>query len=208
MGAPLYQSVQILVIEEQPATCQGLIAAIRQALPATAIATAHSGGQARALIADQSFDLILFDFSLPCEGGLAGLMALLKVTSGSPVLVVCARCEALTISILRSLKVAGVVAKADPLDVITSAVRRTLAGEAVFPESDQVPGAAPVEFSQAQLRVLAALGTGQLNKQIAGNLGVTEATIKAHLSAIFRKLGVTNRTQAMLRARTLFAHAA
>jgi len=133
---------------------------------------------------------------------------LLKVTSGSPVLVVCARCEALTISILRSLKVAGVVAKADPLDVITSAVRRILAGEAVFPESDQVPGAAPVEFSQAQLRVLAALGTGQLNKQIAGNLGVTEATIKAHLSAIFRKLGVTNRTQAMLRARTLFAHAA
>jgi DNA-binding NarL/FixJ family response regulator len=58
-------------------------------------------------------------------------------------------------------------------------------------------------LSGAQRRVLLALAGGDLNKQIAADLGVSEATIKAHLSAIFRKLGVTNRTQAILMMRPL-----
>jgi len=58
-------------------------------------------------------------------------------------------------------------------------------------------------LSGAQRRVLLALASGDLNKQIAADLGVSEATIKANLSAVFRKLGVTNRTQAILMMRPL-----
>ncbi|PAX06763.1 helix-turn-helix domain-containing protein [Sphingomonas lenta] len=58
-------------------------------------------------------------------------------------------------------------------------------------------------LSAAQRRVLFALADGRLNKQIAGELDITEATVKAHLSAIFRKLGVLNRTQAILAVRDM-----
>lgn len=194
------------MIEEQPATSEGLALAIRQAEPAAAVAVANGGTAARSLLDQDGYGLILFDFGLPDGGGLSGLMNLMAMARGVPVLVVCARYDRLLVSILRSLDVAGVIAKSDPLDTVRSAIVRTLSGQRVFP--DEVGGgggAAAVSFSQAQLRVLAALGTGQLNKQIAGDLGLTEATIKAHLSAIFRKLGVTNRPQAMLRARTLFS---
>lgn len=193
------------MIEEQPATSEGLALAIRQAEPAAAVAVANGGTAARSLLDQDGFGLILFDFGLPDGGGLSGLMHLMTLARGVPVLVVCARYDRLLVSILRSLDVAGVIAKSDPLDTVRSAIVRTLSGQRVFPEEVGDTGAAAIGFSQAQLRVLAALGTGQLNKQIAGDLGLTEATIKAHLSAIFRKLGVTNRTQAMLRARSLFS---
>lgn len=199
------QGVDVLLIEEQPATSEGLALAIRQAVPAAAIAVANGGPDARTLLDQDGFGLILFDFGLPDGGGLGGLMHVLALARGVPVLVVCARYDALLVSILKSLNVAGVIAKSDPLDAVRAAIVQALSGQRVFPDDFVPAGAASDSFSQAQLRVLAALGTGQLNKQIAGDLGLTEATIKAHLSAIFRKLGVTNRTQAMLRARSLFS---
>ena len=205
------KSSRVLLVEEQPATRAGLILAIRGALPDAAIVPASSGPEGRTLLADQAFDLALFDFSISGGGGLAGLLDLLEVAGDTPVLVVCARCNTLVVSIVRGLDIAGVVGKADPLDTISAAIRQVMGGASIFPETappERGAAAAPISFSRAQLRVLTALGTGQLNKQIAGDLGVTEATIKAHLSAIFRKLGVTNRTQALLRARSLFPESA
>ena len=78
-------------------------------------------------------------------------------------------------------------------------------GATVFPDPEIAPRqrgqairCSLQKLSQAQFRVLLALSDGRSNKQIAGDLGVTEATIKAHLSATFRKLGVQNRAQALI----------
>ena len=104
---------------------------------------------------------------------------------------------------------AGFLSKRQPLETIIAAIEMILNGGRVFPPS---PGAnAQVDqlrkkmdsLSGAQRRVLLALAGGDLNKQIAADLGVSEATVKAHLSAIFRKLGVTNRTQAILMMRPM-----
>ena len=88
-------------------------------------------------------------------------------------------------------------------------VGRLLRGERVFPpEGGEDAGLRALSdrlatLSPAQMRVLVALARGELNKQIAYNLGLTERTVKAHMTAIFRKLGVANRVQALLAVRPL-----
>ncbi len=108
------------------------------------------------------------------------------------------------------LGAAGYLSKGLPLDETLLALRTVLAGGTAFPAptaagngTNDVMHRRIGVLSGAQLRVLIALAGGRLNKQIAGELGVTEATIKAHLTAIFRKLGVNNRTQAILAVQPL-----
>jgi len=112
------------------------------------------------------------------------------------------------------LGAAGYISKGLPLDETLLALRTVLAGGTAFPAptaagngTNDVMHRRIGVLSGAQLRVLIALAGGRLNKQIAGDLGVTEATIKAHLTAIFRKLGVNNRTQAILAVQPLLGEA-
>jgi len=104
----------------------------------------------------------------------------------------------------------GFIPKSAASDTIGAAIGRVLDGERwAPPEALAAPGIGRDEYEVAQrlreltpqqFRVLQMLGAGRLNKQIAYDLGVSEATIKAHVTAILRKLGVTNRTQAVLMA--------
>jgi DNA-binding NarL/FixJ family response regulator len=104
-----------------------------------------------------------------------------------------------------SLGAAGFIPKSSSLDVMVEALACLIAG-GVFAPSDaddalDATGARIAALTHAQQRVLVGLQRGLLNKQIAYDLGVTEATVKAHLTAIFRKLGVQSRTQAVILAK-------
>jgi len=119
-------------------------------------------------------------------------------------------------SVIEAAQVLGAVAflsKSWPLDQLTAALRDMVAGKSVFPSIDKShwPTRSARDLiatlSGAQLKVMLALADGRLNKQIAGDLGITEATVKAHMSAIFRKLGVSNRAQALLAMQPLLGAA-
>ena len=109
---------------------------------------------------------------------------------------------------------AGFIPKSSPLDVIAGAVRSVLAGEIWLPESalhvedeqtseDEELARRISSLTPQQFRVLMMLADGLLNKQIAAELDVSEATIKAHVTAILRKMEVRSRTQAAVAARRL-----
>jgi DNA-binding NarL/FixJ family response regulator len=102
----------------------------------------------------------------------------------------------------------GFIPKSQPVDCIRDAIRKILKGEVWLPadvDLASVPAGETTELvsrmstlTPQQVRVLMMLGEGLLNKQIAFKLGVSEATIKAHVSAILQKLGVDSRTQAVI----------
>ena len=100
----------------------------------------------------------------------------------------------------------GFIGKDADLGVIEQAISDALAGKRVEPPVDAAidPVAAQIaSLTPTQLKVLLGVMRGRLNKQVAYDLGVSEATVKAHMTAILKKLDVQNRTQAVLAARAL-----
>ena len=160
------------------------------------------------LEADADTDLILLDLSMPGVRGLSGLLYLRTQHPGVPVVIVSATDDIGTIRRCIDFGASGFVPKSEPVDHIRAAVRAVLDGEIWTPPGIDLAGTADRETSDLiarlstltpqQVRVLLMLGEGLLNKQIAFKLGVSEATIKAHVSAILQKLGVDSRTQAVI----------
>mgnify|MGYP002652231716 FL=1 len=104
------------------------------------------------------------------------------------------------------LGAAGFIPKSSSLPQMVEAIAAILAGDSWapdVPEADDDLAGRVASLTPSQLRILEGLKAGRLNKQIAFDLGVSEATIKAHLTSVFRKLGVQNRTQAVILAKSL-----
>ena len=159
------------------------------------------------LASGTSFDLILLDLTMPGVQGFSGLLYLRAQHPEIPVMIVSAREEPSVIQRAIEFGASGFVPKSQPIEVIRSAVDKVLAGDVWVPQ-DTGGGASDEQtvdlvrrlstLTPQQVRVLMMLGEGLLNKQIAYKLGVSEATIKAHVSAILQKLGVDSRTQAVI----------
>ena len=164
-------------------------------------ATAH-------LVADPAIDLVLLDLTMPGARGLSGLLHLRAQYPEIPVVVVSASEDHRTIRRAIALGASGYVPKSQPTENIRMAVRAVLAGEVWTPPDLDLSAEDDPETSSLikrlaaltpqQVKVLTMLGEGLLNKQIAFRLSVSEATIKAHVSAILQKLGVDSRTQAVI----------
>ena len=195
----------VLIADDHPLTREGLALAVRAAIPGISIDTAGSIGEAEAAVANRGgYRLVLLDFVLPDARGFSGLLQLQHLLGKTPIVVVSARQDPVIVEAARALGAAGFLFKSRPLDELAAALRGVMEGQLAFPP----PSAAATDtesardkvatLSGAQLKVLLALADGRLNKQIADDLDITEATVKAHLTAIFRKLGVHNRTQALL----------
>jgi DNA-binding NarL/FixJ family response regulator len=192
--------------DDHPLIREGLALAVRAAMPELVIDSVGSIAEAEAMIArHRGYRLVLLDLMLPDARGFSGFLRLQHALGRTPIVMVSARQKPELIEAARALGAAGYLSKAQPLDEMVGSLRQVLAGKSVFPAGIGAGGSVAAdarkriaELSNAQLRVLTALADGRLNKQIAGDLGVTEATVKAHLTAIFRKLGVNNRTQAIL----------
>lgn len=198
-------SRRILIADDHPLIGEGVATALTVRLPEVAIDRSASVAEAERLIRQGTgYDLVLLDYALPDAKGFSGLFRLQALPGRTAIAVISASEGASLIEAARAVGAAGFLPKSQSLDALVSSVERLLRGERVFPEAP-APDTATQDLqariatlSPAQVRVLVALASGQLNKQIAADLSLSEQTVKAHLSAIFRKLGVTNRLQAML----------
>ena len=159
-------------------------------------------------------DLVLLDLHMPGVSGFAGLVYLCKRYPSVPVVIISANEDPVVIQRALEHGAAGFIPKSSSIDTITDAIAAVLMGEIWSPDTTatDLPGNNVSEVQLAermaqltpqQFKVLMMMSQGLLNKQIAYNLNVSEATIKAHVSAILGKLGVNNRTQAVLAASQL-----
>ena len=161
-----------------------------------------------AIEATQEPDLVLFDLNMPGARGFSGLMYLRAQYPAVPVCVVSASEDRDTIRRSLALGATGFVPKSSSPAEIRQAIDAILDGGAWTPSGLELGGARDEDALAArlgsltpqQLRVLMMMGEGLLNKQIAYELSVSEATVKAHVSAVLQKLGVENRTKAVLAA--------
>ncbi|HHN67987.1 MAG TPA: response regulator transcription factor [Thermopetrobacter sp.] len=155
-------------------------------------------------------DLILLDLKMPGVQGFSGLAWLRAQYPEIPVVIVSASEEPAIIRRAMALGASGFIRKSAPAEVMQQALRAVLNGELAVPEDVPLDAGEDDETGEIaqrlaaltpqQMRVLMLLREGLLNKQIAYELGVSEATIKAHVSAILQKLKVESRTQAVIAA--------
>ena len=155
-------------------------------------------------------DLILLDLSMPGVRGFSGLMYLRAQYPGVPITVVSANDDPAVIRRCMAFGASGFIPKTLGVDAMRGAISQVLKGEIWTPPDVDLMRDADAEtaaliarlatLTPQQVRVLMMLSEGLLNKQIAYELDVSEATIKAHVSAILQKLGVDSRTQAVIAA--------
>ncbi|WP_312416266.1 response regulator transcription factor [Shinella sp.] len=153
-------------------------------------------------------DLLLLDLAMPGVSGLSGLIALRAEFQSLPVVIVSASDDPATIRRALDLGASGFISKSASIDDIREGIGSVLEGNVYTPGGyvrapEQDGEVADLiarlrTLTPQQSRVLAMLAEGLLNKQIAYELGVSEATIKAHVSAILLKLNVDSRTQAVI----------
>ncbi|WP_413697790.1 response regulator [Pseudovibrio sp. SPO723] len=157
---------------------------------------------------EEDVDLVFLDLTMPGMRGFSGLMYLRAQYVGVPVLVVSATEDPATIRSCIEFGASGFIPKSLGVDVIQEAVSTVMAGGVWTPPDidlsveDEASKMARrlASLTPQQVRVLMMLSQGLLNKQIAYELSVSEATVKAHVSAILQKLGVESRTQAVIAA--------
>ena len=155
-------------------------------------------------------DLVLLDLAMPGVRGFSGLMYMRAQYPSVPVIVVSANDDPAAIRRCMEFGASGFIPKTVGVDTMRAAISRVLSGGGWTPPDVDLSAGADFEAAELmgrmatltpqQVRVLMMLSEGLLNKQIAYQLGVSEATVKAHVSAILQKLGVESRTQAVIAA--------
>jgi DNA-binding NarL/FixJ family response regulator len=204
---------EILIVDDHPLYRLALKGAVAAACPNCAIFEADSvGGLFDALDRHPDVDLLLLDLNLPGAYGFNALAHLRGSRPELPIIVVSASDDPGTMRQASAFGAQSFVSKSADAGSIGESVRAVLRGELATPGglgTDREPGADDgalqiaqrlAQLTPQQFRVLGMLCAGRLNKQIGEELQITEATVKAHMTAILRKLGASNRTQAVLLA--------
>ena len=205
------QSYRLLIADDHPLFRGALREAVHGLLDRADVAEAGSFEQVvEQLEAGGDVDLILLDLQMPGVRGFSGLMYLRAQYPSLPVAIVSANDDPVVIRRCVEFGAAGFLPKTLGVEALRAAIASVLAGEMWTPPDVELAGATDAEtaalirrlarLTPQQVRVLMMLSGGLLNKQIAYELGVSEATIKAHVSAILQKLGVDSRTQAVIAA--------
>ncbi len=207
----------LLIADDHPLFRAALRQAAGQCLPGCCIREAADLATALvALDAEPDTDLVLLDLHMPGSCGLAGLASLRGQHPGVAILVVSAHDEPRVVRRVLDHGAAGFISKSASPAEIGAAIRQVLdCGTWLPPTLADAVAALPgdpadadlasrlARLTEQQSRVLALLAEGLLNKQIADRLSIQERTVKAHVTAIFEKLGVRNRTQAGIALKSL-----
>ncbi|GAM06822.1 MULTISPECIES: response regulator transcription factor [Novosphingobium] len=203
----------VLIADDHPLFRQALALAVGQVAPDAQILEAGTlVAASSAVAAHPDLALILLDLKMPGAVGFSGIALLHAERPDVPILVVSSAEGASAAEEARAFGAKGFLHKDADLSEIEAAIAAALSGAAPAPRKQAEPSDLdPIRervagLTPTQLKVLLAVLDGQLNKQIAHSLGVSEATVKAHMTAIMRKLDVSNRTQAALVARSLGLH--
>jgi DNA-binding NarL/FixJ family response regulator len=200
---------RFIIVDDHPLFRGALGQAMGDSFPDAEVLEAGSLDELTQLLASAGdVDLILLDLTMPGVHGLSGLLYLRAQHPEVPVVIVSASDDPSTIRRCIDCGASGFIPKSQPVEAMRDAIRRIMGGEVWLPADVDLSGVPAGETAELvsrmstltpqQVRVLMMLGEGLLNKQIAFKLGVSEATIKAHVSAILQKLGVDSRTQAVI----------
>ena len=199
----------VLVADDHPLFRQALILAVERVVPEARVIEAGTlAAAARAVDAADDLKLILLDLKMPGAVGYSGIALLHAEAPDVPILVISSAEGEAAAQEARAFGAIGFLRKDADLSTIEAAIAR---GIGARPVADAAAPGRPDDairqtvagLTPTQLKVLLAVLAGQLNKQIAHSLDISEATVKAHMTAIMRKLDVQNRTQAALVARSL-----
>ena len=198
-------AIKVLVIDDHPLFRSALeLALIKANVTPQNIDCAASICGALETIKRTDYKLILLDLNLSDSHDFEGFSKIRAAHESVPIVVVSATETPLAYSTAKSLGAAGYIPKSSNLTKITHAITLVMSGGTSFPEttggseSDTQAAEKLASLTPAQNRVMSCLSDGLLNKQIAFEMNISEATVKAHMTAIFRKLGANNRTQALL----------
>ncbi len=209
---------KILIVDDHPLFREAVCSSIRQAFDDAEVLEARNLQETVEAISDNSdIDLVLLDLNIPDTTGFNGLLTIRTQHPKLPVVVVSGNDDRRIVAEALSYGVVGFIPKSSPKSMLKEAILETLAGGVFLPPSyqrdaDDEESAAGNNGDLAkqlstltpqQFRVLRMLSEGKLNKQIAYELSVGETTVKAHVSAILRKLKVYSRTQAVIKAQNI-----
>ena len=193
---------RIIIADDHPLFRTALGHAVGKVWPDAQIIEVSSALAARREV-EAGAEALLLDLHMDDSRGLTALMDFREDFPALPVAIVSASEEPRVYAAASQLGAAAFIPKSARLEQMREALACVREGERWFPENEGEPDdelARIASLTPAQRRILAQLGEGRLNKQIAYELDISEATVKAHITAIFRKLGVVNRTQAVLLA--------
>ncbi len=202
---------RLVIADDHPLFRDALRQAVAGVVASAQIDEAGSFEELTALLEEDSeVDLVLLDLTMPGISGFSGLIYLRAQYPAIPVVIVSASDDGGTIRQSLDFGASGFIPKRFGVDTLRDAITKVLGGDVWVPADTDLSSATDpdlarlrdrlVTLTPQQVRVLMMLSEGLLNKQIAYELGVSEATIKAHVSAILQKLGVESRTQAVIAA--------
>jgi DNA-binding NarL/FixJ family response regulator len=209
--------MRILIADDHPLYRDALEHVVSDIYPGADITSCASQDEVLAVVeGDDSFDLILLDLKLPGATGFTCLSLIRQRTPVTPVVIVSALEDARTTREAMEFGATGYLAKSSTKSTMHNALQLVMSGGVFMPaaavsgnwlrrrsSSRQVQDKAPGHSSltERQQTVLGLMADGKSNKEIANDLSITEITVKAHVSAILRKLGVSNRVQAAMLAK-------
>ena len=202
----------VLVIDDHPLYCDALASALRHAFDGCEIRTATSLGDALTVLGTKfAPSLVLLDLKLPDVTGISGFLRLRDRLPDTPIVVISALTSADVVHTLMDAGAAGFIQKDASAQRLQEALCEVRAGRRYLP-SEHRGSYRPAERGEAlhdvswkiaeltpqQTRIMKLICAGKPNKQIAYELSLAEATVKAHITALLRRLGVQNRTQAAM----------
>ncbi len=200
----------VLIADDHPLFRIALKGAVQAALPDARVCLADQVGSLLSLLdSEPDAELLLLDLSMPGAHGFSALVHVRTTQPTLPVIVVSARDDADTVRRALGHGAAAFLPKSADSASLAAAIRTVLRGDRWAPPGHTDSRLAKPEadlaavlgtLTPAQFRVFGLVANGLLNKQIAFELNITEATVKAHMSAVLRKLGVNTRTQAVMLA--------
>lgn len=198
----------VLIVDDHPLVAEALELSLKAAYSYIDVGRVSSAAEAEVYARKHAgqMKLVLLDLMLPDADGFSALLRLQQLLPETDIAMISARSDSHAVSMARAFGAKGYLRKTQSVSELVKCVDRLFDGETVFPEDAVAdPEAVDVHkrmatLSGAQLKVLRSLADGKLNKQIAGEMNLTEGTVKQHVSAILKKLQVSNRSQAILAA--------
>ena len=193
--------MRIILVDDHPLFRQALAMTITQIGLDVSVEQFDTLAAVReSLLQNPDTDLVLLDLKLPDSSGVSGLLALKAQFPRIPVAIVSANDDQDMVRTASACGAAGFISKAVGIQELTAAVEAMARGESWFQERSCDDDAIPLTNTQA--RILDGVHRGLMNKQIAGELGISEATVKYHLTGLFRRMGVFNRAQLLALGRS------
>lgn len=198
---------KIIIADDHPLFRQALLIALKEQFNTTQWLEAETVESiSECLVQNADADLLLLDLNIPGAHGFDHLIRIRKQYPDIPVVVISAYSDETVIGKAMQHGASGFVPKSESVPTIITAITQVLSGQLWVPgtfekvqeEVSDVADEAIAKLTVQEYRILMMFSEGLLNKQIGDKLCVAEATVKAHASAIFRKLNVRNRTQAAM----------